>query len=141
MRALARYWLPALAWMAVIWVLSSDAGSIERTAGLLVPLLTWLLPWATPGQIARIHGLMRKLGHLTEYAILAALWFRALHRERRLTSAASAWVALTASIAWAVLDEIHQATVPSRTASIADVMIDVTGAAFAVCAAHMRRQS
>ena len=131
MIAFARYWLPPLVWMAVIWGLSTDIGSAENTAGLFVWLVSRLFPWATPAQIALAHGLLRKLGHLTEYAILAALWFRALYLERRFGSAPSAWTALFVSVAWASADELHQTFVPSRTASPLDVLLDATGAALA----------
>ncbi len=132
MNAFARYWLPPLFWMALIWGLSSDVGSSAQTSRFLVPLLTWLFPWATPGQIALGHGLVRKLGHVVEYAALAALWFRALRGERRLALPISAWTALAVSVAWAILDELHQSTVVSRTASATDVMIDAVGATLAL---------
>jgi VanZ family protein len=135
-RAFARYWFPPLGWMALIWVMSSDVGSVEHSARIFVPVMTWLLPWATPDQIALLHALVRKLGHLTEYAILAALWLRGLVGERRLTPATSAWVALAVSVTWAVLDEIHQGAIPSRAASAADVAIDTAGATLALLTAR-----
>ena len=136
MRGFARYWLPPLAWMALIWVMASDLGSAERSASVLVPILTWLVPWATPDQIRLLHTLARKLGHVTEYAILATLWFRGLVGERRLAPTTSAWVAFAVSLAWAVLDESYQATVSSRTASAWDVMIDAVSATLALLAAR-----
>jgi VanZ family protein len=136
--AVVRYWLPPLLWMALIWGLSSDAGSAAQTSRFLVPLLMWLFPWATPAEIELAHELVRKCGHLVEYAILAALWFRTLRSERRLALPASAWTVLAISVAWAILDELHQSTVASRTASATDVMIDTVGAGLAVLAAHLR---
>ena len=138
MTAFARYWLPPLVWMASIWGLSTDLGSADNTAGLLIWVASWLFPWATPAQIDLAHGLLRKLGHLTEYAILAALWFRALHVGRRLDSAPSAWTALAISVVWAILDELHQTFVPSRTASPLDVILDASGVTLAILAAHAR---
>jgi VanZ family protein len=132
----ARYWLPPLVWMALIWELSTDVGSADHTAGLFIWIMSRLFPWATPAQIDLAHGLMRKLGHLTEYGILAALWFRALHVGRRLDSARSAWTALAISVAWALADEFHQTFVPSRTASVLDVLVDATGATLATLTAH-----
>src|SRR5205814_2023470 len=70
----------------------------------------------------------RKIAHVTEYSLLAALWFVALTRERGLPRRRAAWVALGVAVVWAVLDELHQATVPSRTASAMDVALDSTGA-------------
>src|SRR6267143_7114552 len=99
------YWLPPLVWMAVIFGLSSSMGSSEETSRFVVPLLRWLFPWAAPGDIDVLHGLVRKGGHLTEYAVLGALWFRAFRRGRRLAPVSAAWSALTLSVAWAGLDE------------------------------------
>ena len=134
----ARYWFPPLAWMALIWGLSSDLGSADNTSGLFIWIVTALFPSATPAQIELAHGLVRKLGHLTEYAILAALWFRALHTGRRLQSMPSALAALAISIAWAITDELHQRIVPSRTASPLDVILDTTGATLALLARRLR---
>ncbi|MGH6689911.1 MAG: VanZ family protein [Gammaproteobacteria bacterium] len=136
MTAFARYWLPPLLWMTLIWGLSSDIGSADTTSGLFGWLMSQLFPWATPAQIRFAHDLVRKLGHLTEYAILAALWFRAFHVGRGLSSPSSAWTALAISIGWAIADELHQAFVPSRTASPVDVLLDATGATLSTLAAH-----
>jgi VanZ family protein len=129
------YWLPPLVWMAVIFGLSSSMGSSEETSRFVVPLLRWLFPWAAPGDIATLHGLVRKGAHVTEYAILAALWFRAFRRGWHLTPGPAAWSALTISVAWAALDEWHQAFVPSRTAGPADVALDGVSAALALLVA------
>jgi VanZ family protein len=134
--AFARYWLPPLLWMALIWGLSTDVGSADNTAGLFIWIMSRLFPWATPAQIDLAHGVMRKLGHLTEYGILAALWFRTLRVGQRLDSARSAWIALAISVAWALTDEFHQTFVPSRTASVLDVLVDATGATLATLTAH-----
>ena len=136
MTAFARYGLPPLVWMGVIWGLSTDVGSADNTAELFTWVVSWLFPWATPAQIDLAHGLLRKLGHLTEYAILAALWFRALHVGRRLDPAPSTWTALAISVAWAIVDEFHQTFIPSRTASPFDVILDTTGATLATLTAH-----
>ena len=117
------HWLPPVLWMGVIMLLSTDTGSAAHTGELLLPLLHWLLPWASPGDLAAIHGLVRKGAHLTEYAILAALWYRAFTRGRRLTPPTAGWLAFGISLAWATLDEWHQAFLPSRTSSATDVGI------------------
>jgi VanZ family protein len=118
--------------MAVIMTLSSDVGSAEHTEHWLVPLLQRLVPWTTPGQIDAMHGLARKAGHLTEYAVLALLWYRAFARGRRLTPRSAAAIAFAISLVWAALDEARQSFVPSRTASATDVAIDGIGALLAM---------
>jgi VanZ family protein len=133
-----RYWLPPLAWMAVIWGFSTDMGSADHTGGIVAWIVTTLWPWATPADVELAHGLVRKLGHLGEYAILAALWFRALRAERRRPSIACALAALGISVAWAITDEVHQIFVPSRTPAALDVLIDSMGALGAVVMLHAR---
>src|SRR3989475_2737582 len=125
-------WLPPVLWMAVTAWLSTDIASGEHTSQLLLPALRWLLPWATPGQLHTVHRLLRKGAHLTEYAILAALWYRAFTRERNLSARAASWTAFAISLAWAALDEWHQSFLPSRTSSAMDVALDGAGAALAL---------
>jgi len=124
-------WLPPLVWMAAIMWFSSGDFSAENTGSILGPLLRWLLPWASPAQINALHGMVRKAAHVAEYAALATLWFIAFTREPRWSARTAAWAALLISIGWAFLDELHQATEPSRTASIIDVGYDAAGALLA----------
>ncbi len=130
-------WLPPVVWMVVMFTVSTDTGSGEHTSRILLPLLHWLLPWATADALDMIHVLLRKTGHVTEYAILAALWYRAFRRGRRATPAACAWLALAISVGWAALDEWHQSFVPARTASVADVVLDGASAAVALAVASL----
>ena len=130
------YWLPPVVWMAVIVGSSSDIGSAQHTEHWLIPILRGLAPWATYAQLDALHWLVRKLGHLSEYAILAALWLRAFVRGRNLTPRTAGLLALAISVAWALLDEAHQTLVPSRSASLADVALDSVGALVALTIAY-----
>ena len=91
-------WLPVFAWAAVIFAFSS-----------IPHLSTGLGTWDT---------VLRKGAHITEYAILGALIYRALGREA---------LALAAGIAYAATDEFHQHFVVGRHASPVDVAIDAVG--------------
>src|SRR3989442_8045644 len=130
------HWLPPVLWMGVIMGLSTNAASAEHTGQLLLPVFRWLLPWATPGQLDTIHALLRKGAHLTEYAILASLWYRAFTRGRNLGHRAAGRLAFVISVTWAVLDEWHQSFLPSRTGSAVDVAIDGAGATLALVVAY-----
>ena len=97
---LSTVWLPVVIWAAVIFTLSS-----------IPSLSTGLGTWDT---------ILRKGAHLTEYAILGALLYRALGREP---------LALAVGIAYAATDELHQYFVRGRHASPVDVAIDAVGVA------------
>ena len=125
-------WVPALIWTALVLGFSSGDFSAENTGSLLAPLLIWLFPWITPNQIGVIHALVRKAAHLTEYGILALLWFRTLTRGGGLRVSTGAGLALVICVASAIIDESHQATIPSRTGSASDVLLDSVGAAAAL---------
>ena len=125
-------WLPALLWMAFIFAMSTDLGSAVHTSRLLGPLLRWLKPDLTHEQLEWVQFLVRKAGHLTEYAVLAGLLARAIRASLR---PAPAWLGRAVGLAWtgaaayAATDEFHQSFVPTRTASFGDVVIDACGAA------------
>lgn len=114
-------WLPVVVWSAVILAVSSDWFSTDNTGAFLRNLLGRDLPWT-------LHIVLRKLGHLTGYGILGALALRAARVDfRRPVMVAFAIVILVASI-----DELHQATMRSRTGNAGDVLLDVVGAAIAI---------
>jgi VanZ family protein len=92
-------WLPVLVWAGVIFAFSS-----------IPSLSTHLGTW---------DYVLRKLAHMTEYAILAVLL-------RRATGQAGWAFALT--VAYAASDELHQTFVRGRHGSPIDVGIDAAGA-------------
>jgi VanZ family protein len=137
-------WVPVLAWMILIFAGSTDVLSADHTSRLLVPFLRWLDPQISFAMIAHINIVLRKLGHLAEYAILAALLWRALHVTLKSTATLLIGaIALITSALFAISDEIHQSFVPSRTPSQHDVLIDICGAiiGLAICWLLMRRHA
>ena len=105
-------WLPVFAWAAVIFAFSSVPSLSSGLGG-------WDL-------------LLRKLAHLTEYAILAVLLFRALGRELP---------AFLFGLAYSLSDEIHQHFVSGRHASPIDVAIDSAGLLLGLLALRLRTLS
>jgi VanZ family protein len=127
------YWLPVLLWLLVIFSFSTDAGSSRRTSRFIGPILRWIYPGASDEAVHAIQLGIRKGAHLTEYAILALLVWRAVRRsggplERRPWSARHALIAITFAALFAITDEWHQSTIPSRQGQLTDVLIDTTGA-------------
>ena len=133
-----RYWLPLLIWMTLIFSASADAQSTEHTSRILGPLLRWLWPDISQEKIELARWVVRKAAHLTEFAILAWLWWRALRRPVRRDPRPWSWpvagLALAGVLLYAASDEFHQSFVPNRTASFIDVTIDTSGGALGLLA-------
>src|SRR5262245_56592545 len=134
-------WAPVLAWMAVIFLFSSDYFSSENTTPLIAPILSNLFPNLGAPHIENIVQMMRKLGHLSEYFILGLFFMRALNAEFADRSGRQQilW-SLVFVIVYAASDELHQAFVPSRTACIGDVGIDGLGGICGILWFHVRKR-
>ena len=91
-------WGPVVAWAALIFALSS-------IPALGTGLGTWDL-------------VLRKIGHFAEFAILGALFLRALRDVP---------AAVLAGAAFALTDEVHQMFVSGRQGSVLDWLIDTAG--------------
>ena len=139
MRFAVFYYAPVLVWMLVIFSFSTGLGTAEHTIGLLQRLLEVWSPEAakhfTPVQLEYINYAVRKLAHLTEYAILTLLVLRAFQQGRQRLQWKAVVGALLISIAYAATDELHQSMVPNRTASVRDVLIDSIGGAVVLAVA------
>jgi VanZ family protein len=132
MRRVVTYWLPALAWMGMVLVASTDPFSAKNTAVVLHAILYWAFGYVDPDTFNLVHFLVRKSAHFIEYAILSALWFRALRvHVANLWRVRWALLGVGISLMVAIADEVHQSFVPSRTASARDVLLDSCGALFA----------
>jgi VanZ family protein len=127
-----RFWLPPLLWMGLVFLGSQAALSESNTGRLLTPIFRAVLPGAAPETLLLLLFLTRKLAHLTEYAILALLWYRAFHKGQQWPPSRSAWWALMISVAYAVLDETHQAWTGVRGGNAGDVVLDGLGSAVAL---------
>lgn len=116
------------------------------SARLLAPIaIMGAIFWAsaqpfTGPDLAWWEVVIRKLGHFTVYAALAAAWIWALLPHLGLRRAALAAAAI--SIAYAASDEYHQTFVEGRHGSPVDVGIDAAGvlAVVAVAGAVLGRE-
>ena len=133
MKAFLRYWLPIILWMAIIFAGSTDLMSAEHTSRIIVPLLRWFFPTISPLTLVRVEFFLRKAAHVSEYAVLAVLLYRAfVHTILQSRRVLSAGLVLLSCAAYAASDEFHQSFIPSRTSSLRDVMIDLCGATLAM---------
>jgi len=118
--------------MIVIFTVSSDTQSYDHSSRLFEPLLRWLFPQMSPAHVAELHHVFRKCCHLAEYAVLALLVWRALHRQKNQLPDWS-WPKVGGTVLvvflYAATDEFHQSFVPNRTPLVSDVFIDTAGGA------------
>jgi VanZ family protein len=130
-RVAAKFWLPVLIWMAMIFTASTDIGSTRHTSRFIGPFIRYFWPDVSAETIHKVQVAVRKTGHISGYAFFAMLVYRALQRGLFANgwSIRSAGIAEGASILYAITDELHQSTVPSRLGSPLDVLIDAIGAA------------
>ena len=102
---LIKNWLPLIVWLVLIFYLSHQPN-------LKSGLATWL------------DLILRKLSHITEFAILTFLFWRAMRlknkKNRILISAAF-------SLLYALSDEYHQSFILGRDGNLRDVSIDSLG--------------
>ena len=102
-----RAWWPALAYMALIWTLSSMQLTVSLNS----------IPFKDKGV------------HAVEYGALALLLAHAIRRTWLTTPL---WRVLLYAVAltfvWGFLDEVHQAFVPGRNADARDLLADTVGA-------------
>jgi VanZ family protein len=137
-RPFFKYWLPTLIWMVLIFSASSDSHSYEHSSRLIAPLLHWLFPQMPETRVDAIVYFTRKCAHLTEYAVLALLLWRAVRRPMKNDPRPWVWpeagLALAIVFLYAASDEFHQIFVPTRTAQVSDVFIDTAGGAASLLA-------
>ncbi len=115
---LAALWLPPLLMMALIFALSAmPSDGADR---------------------GTLYFVTRKLLHFAEYALLLALWWRALQTQAGANLALA--VALAITVGYAATDELHQRYVEGRVGTPVDVAIDAAGAAAAAWLIVLRRE-
>jgi VanZ family protein len=133
-RKLVRYWLPVIAWTALILAISSDLFSAEHTGSLLDVLFG---RWLSPSQLMIVNIVARKTLHLIGYGILGALGFRAARGEERGFALRWAIAGVAIAVFVACVDEWNQSHIPSRTGTVVDVVVDTVGAMIAQVFARM----
>ena len=134
-RSAAAVWLLALLWTGLVLWAGSDNLSASKTSRFLVPLVRWLLPDANPRTHWELIFAIRKAAHLIEYGILAWLTWLALFSTYRRALLRYAGLALAWVLVIAAFDEVRQGLVESRTGSIVDVAIDLSGGILALALA------
>ena len=103
-------WIPVIFWCGIIFFFSS------------IPDLKII-------ELGLLDLILRKIAHITEFGILAILFFRAF--SETIKNNVSFWSGFS-SFVYAITDEFHQLYVPGRGPSPVDVLIDTFGIFFAL---------
>ena len=103
-------WLPPFLWALIIFLLSSQG---------VLPSFTEVL-----------HDfIFKKLAHITVYAVLYILLYRAVTGTFRPLEHDRNWkIAFSLCFVYAISDELHQMFVPGRYGTIRDIGYDMLGA-------------
>jgi len=125
--------VPHVLWIGVIFLLSRGQGSFSETSRIIRPLLEFFFPTASLETITFYHGIIRKIAHLTEYAVLGFLAMRAFAAGRAVLTSSVILIGV------ATIDEINQSFNPARTGAVMDVLIDLAGGAAAILVIRLLR--
>lgn len=143
------YWLLPFLWMGVIFYSSSQPYEQQDIRPLLSdgvqlsliePLVDWIsityngnvVSVATHGVAGFIEFFIRKGAHVAVFFLLACFFFTAIRKSTRLSFSYAVTISFFATVAYAIIDEIHQGFTPNRTPYIGDVVLDGLGASAAV---------
>jgi VanZ family protein len=136
--------VPLLLWIGVILYASSDNGSMTQTSRFIRPLLEFLFPNSPEETLQIYHGYIRKLAHLTEYAILAFWASRAFWNSSKIILQKH-WFFVAFGLVFLVasIDEFNQSFNSNRTGSVYDVLLDSLGGLImlAILAVYLRKNS
>jgi VanZ family protein len=113
-------WGPAILIMTIIFIASATPGSN------LVKFGAW-------------DFIIKKGGHMTGYALLAAAFFHALDRHQK-SIRSPLIIAACLSLLYAASDEFHQKFTPGRTSTVSDVLIDMEGAVIGLAGMSLSRK-
>ena len=133
--------LLAIVWMCIIFAFSSQPAdeSSEVSVGFSYRMVSsagifFHLPWGEE-EFRRIsnaiEGYIRKVAHMTEYAILSVLLYLWMENWQFTLNKRSV-IAVFLAMLYAASDEFHQLFVQGRAGSMRDVMIDSAGAVLGI---------
>ncbi len=135
-------WIAVIAWMGFIYSMSADNAEqsseksntvVDFVAEAVVPDYEAMTPEEKSDVRSSLSLPIRKLAHVTEYAVLGILAAVAVWLTPKLEKAVFRIACpFVLSIAYASLDEFHQSKVPGRGPAFTDVCIDALGAALGI---------
>jgi VanZ family protein len=126
-------------WIAIILAASTGLFSSSGTGGVIEGLFALVGIDLSPVVAAMLNFIARKSAHVIAYGTLGWLALRAMAGGRGGWVWRWAWMALAIAVVVASIDEFHQSTVPTRTGSVWDVVLDVAAATLVIAALGGRK--
>lgn len=111
-KKILKFWLPFVLWSFVIFSFSS-------------------FPTAKTSKIYWQDFVVKKLAHITEYAIFTVLLYRALINSG-MKKEKAAVLSIILAILYGASDEFHQSFTPGREPRVRDVLFDTFGSGLSV---------
>jgi len=102
------YWFPPIAWMGMIFYMSSQK-SISISTNTVTEFFTF------------------KTLHMIEYALLFFLLYRALQSLHFFHKNICGLSAFCITILYSIVDELHQLSIPTRQGRLRDILFDIVG--------------
>lgn len=109
MKKFAKWWLPVIAWLIVIFI-GSSIGNLPRVGG------------------KTSDGLVHRVAHVAEFAVLGVLLLRAASKNEPITKRAIIMTLILVAL-YGASDEFHQRFTPGRSSEGLSVLFDVAGGA------------
>ena len=125
-------------WMILIFIFSAqiadDSSAVSNKVGLLFNTLFNLGLTQSSPLWGTVSFIVRKAAHISEYAVLAALW-RMYAEEAEWKNN---WIApFLLTVFYACTDEFHQTFVKGRSGELRDVCVDSAGALVGLILIHI----
>ena len=129
LRDLVNYWFPPIIWMIIIFP-TNDYLSSKNTSNIIIPLILIIFPDIDNFTLNFIHFIIRKMFHFFNYLFLAFLLYRAFTKGRKTWYLKGMIITVIISAMYAIMDELIQTIIPSRSGTFYDFIIDISGCAF-----------
>lgn len=113
-------------WMIVVFMLSSQPGEESGTLSKKVALL---ITFGNDETADSIEPTVRKIAHVTEFAIGAMIFYGILITYDKYSLKAKIIITISFIVIYAGLDEFHQTFIYDRAGNWIDIIIDTFGGA------------
>lgn len=117
-----KYFIPSIILMIIIFMFSNQNSS--ESSQMSNSLLLWI---QNVLHIPFTEFIVRKLAHMSEYALLCLTFIYGFYKNK-LSIKNTLLLSISCSFLYACSDEIHQLFISGRACQFTDVLIDTSGA-------------